>query len=199
MQSDTDGQLNYLKNGNAVIIRRLRESDRNKILDGFDALSELSRYRRFLHNKNELKQSEIDCLFTTPDYRGICFIVLLCKDEQTLAEGRCIGLIQLIELESPSACAEVALVVIDEFHNCGVGKLMLSVIEIQAVKRNMKHMYFYTTSDNQPLAAILKRTGWNISVDREFGSVTYIAKVKRNPAIKTVGGIMNIFTPVHDY
>ena len=199
MKIDTEGKLNYLRNDTAVIVRRLRESDRKKLLDGFGALSQLSRYRRFLHNKNELKQSEIDCLFTTAERRGISFIVFLCNDTQTLEEGRCVGLIQLLELESPGACAEVALVVIDEFHNCGLGKILLGEIEKQAFKRKVQHLYFFTTSDNQPLIAILNRTGWDISIDRELGSVTYIAKVKQNRDFRPVDNSIKTHAPAHDY
>ena len=176
MKINTDRQVNYLKNGTAVILRHLLKSDRRKIQDGFNALSELSRYRRFLHNKSQLDESEYECLFATPEQSGTSLIVLECNDIQTLEEGRCIGLIQMIELEAVNASAEVALVVIDEFHNCGLGKLMLNAIENEAVNRNIQYFYFYTTADNKPLSAILKRTGWDISVDRDNGSVTYITK-----------------------
>ena len=186
MNVKPDRQLNFLKNGTAVITRRLFGTDRDKILDGFEALSQLSRYRRFLHNKNELKQDEIDCLFTLPQRRGVSFIVLECEDTQRLSEGRCIGLIQLIELDSEKGCAEVALVVIDEYHNCGVGKLLLSLIETQALSRNLEQLYFFTAADNQPLNAILKRTGWEMSIDREFGSVTYVVKIRSLPAPRRV-------------
>ena len=177
---NTDKQLDYLRNGAAVITRRLHQSDRKKIRNGFDALSQLSRYRRFLHNKNELKQSEIDCLFATPENQGASFIALECNNTRTLAEGRCIGLIQLIEFVSDKSSAEVALVVIDEFHNCGLAKLLLNTIEKEAANRNICSLYFYSTSDNKPLTAILKRTSWDITVDREFGSVTFITKVVNN-------------------
>ena len=205
MKTSTEKRLNYLKTGAAVIIRRLQESDRCKIQGGFEALSQLSRYRRFLHNKNKLKQSEIDCLFTLPDSRGAAFIVLECIDTLSLAEGRCIGLIQLIKLDSQSTSAEVALVVIDEFHNCGVGKLLLDTIETQAVERKIQHLYFYTTSDNKPLSAILNRTGWDITVDRDFGSVTFITKVApkcqpealKNSYISNDLGNQALTNPIH--
>ena len=179
MNINTDIQVNYLKNGTAVVLRPLLKSDRHKIQDGFDALSDLSRYRRFLHNKSELNEREFECLFATPAQSGTSLIALECNDTRVLEEGRCIGLIQMIELEAVNSSAEVALVVIDEFHNCGLGKLMLKTIEKQAVNRNIQNLYFYTTADNKPLSAMLMRTGWDISVDRDFGSLTYITKVEQ--------------------
>lgn len=156
-------------------------------MDGFDALSQLSRYRRFLHNKNELKQSEIDCLFSLDERYGIAYIVLECENTQSLAEGRCIGLIQLIELENLPDCAEIALVVIDEYQNCGVGKLILFTVETEARKRKIKTFHFHTTSENRPLIAILNRTGWDISVERELGSVTYITKLSQDSGVCSEG------------
>ena len=169
--------IERLNNGKRVVIRRVEDADKDKLYLGFEALSELSRYRRFLCSKNELYEHELECLLAVPEDQGAVIIALEYDLSKPDGQGRCIGLIQLIKEQHNPNSAEVALVVIDEYHNCGLGRLLLNKINAEAKQRQIQTLYFYTLSDNAPLAAILKKTDWNIECQRDFNAVTYIVKL----------------------
>ncbi len=171
--------LEQLNNGKWVIVRRVSDTDKDEILTGFKALSEMSRYRRFLYNKSKLDEQELECLLRVSDDQGVSLIALEVNPSHSGAEGRCIGLIQLIRLPHHDSAAEVALVVIDEYHNCGLGGIFLRKIRAESEQRQIETLYFYTLSENAPLVAMLKKTGWNIQYKRDAQALTLVVDLDK--------------------
>ena len=109
-----------LKNGKSVFIRPLRETDEPLILDLFDKLDLDSIYLRFL---TYLKSLPEDLLFqlTHIDYSNKFAIVAVTNEDNKDA----IIAVARYFYDSEKKTTDFAIVVRDDWQNCGLGKTLL--------------------------------------------------------------------------
>ena len=111
-----------LPDGGIIHLRLIRPDDKKRLADGFHHLSKGSIYFRFLGSKKELTESDL-VYFTEIDYDKHVALAVTISDnggEEIIAVGRYIETEQLDSGRS----AEVALAVVDNHQNRGIGSLL---------------------------------------------------------------------------
>ena len=105
--------------GRQAVLRPLERGDRDRIVAGFERLSEESRYRRFFAPLDQLTDSSLDYL-TDIDHRDHEAIIALDPRSDEL-----LGVARYVRVDPNSDRAEAAVVVADDWQHVGLGRALL--------------------------------------------------------------------------
>ena len=153
-----------LRDGSCVRLRQCHRKDKKLLLRGFDQLSDESRYRRFLAGMPELSDAMVDYL-TEIDHHDHEAIVAL--DEQT---GAGVGVARYVRDPERPAVAEMAVTVIDDWQQRGLGTQLLAVLSARARNEGIKSFTALMLATNREMMELLERLGPVRMLDRELGT-----------------------------
>ncbi len=158
-----------LPDGTTINIRPIRPEDADIEQTFVRALSEESKYFRFMDTLQELTPSML-VRFTQIDYdREMAFIAEVQQDGGELEVGVC----RYISNPDGESC-EFALVVADAWHHRGIGlKLMTTLIDV-ARSKGLKRMEGEVLAGNRAMLGLVERLGFSSKTSAE------------DPAIKEV-------------
>jgi len=142
-----------LKDGTPVVVRPVDASDRQLLEEGFQQLSERSRYQRFFRVIERLRDEELD-FFVNVDHDEHEALGALAEDGQT---G--LGIARYIRLAPHSPAAEVAIVVADDAQGKGVGRVLMDALAERARSNGVQRFVAQTGAGNRPLRRLMERLG----------------------------------------
>lgn len=145
---DAYEELVRLRGGEELSVRLVRPGDRALLLDGFDSLSAESRYRRFFSAKRRLSDAELSFL-TRPDGHQHFALAALTRSGE-----RGLGVARFVRLPGEPAVAEAAVVVRDEAHRRGIGRILLTRLAAAARERGVTHFRSEILASNGPMRAL---------------------------------------------
>lgn len=137
-----------LRDGTAVLLRSIRPSDKHELVAGFERLSPLSRYRRFLGPKSRLTESELHYL-TEVDWEGHAALVAEAPD------GAGLGVARFIRSNGED-WAEAAITVGDAHQGKGIGRVLLERLVVAAVERGIRRFRFDVLGSNAPMLSLIR-------------------------------------------
>jgi len=155
-----------LRDGGKIHTRLIHPDDKKRLIDGFHHLSQQSIYFRFLGSKKELTKNEL-IYFTEIDYdKHIALVATIPKngDEEIIAVGR------YIQTEQPDSrpSAEVALAVVDNHQNRGIGSLLFEKLMLIArLQGHIQQFVAYVFPDNKRMLEIFNHHGFDAHSSRE--------------------------------
>lgn len=150
-----------LLDGTRVVMRPIRREDKAGIADGFDRLSDRSRFMRFLGGVTRLTPTLLARL-TEVDHVDHEAWVAMTLDEP---DHPGIGVARYVRLRDEPDTAEPAITVVDAYQNRGVGSTLLEVISAAARANGVKRFRAYVSVDNYPMLHIMRRLGAHLAVD----------------------------------
>ena len=154
-----------LRDGGKIHIRLIHPDDKQRLVDGFHHLSQQSIYFRFLGSKKELTERDL-VYFTEIDYdKHIALVATIPKngDEEIIAVGRYIQTEQSDSIPS----AEVALAIVDNHQNRGIGSLLFEKLMQVARTQGLTQFEAYVFHDNMRMLEIFKHHAFNVHRSRE--------------------------------
>jgi RimJ/RimL family protein N-acetyltransferase len=134
-----------LSDGQRILLRPVRPSDKRMLLDGFERLSPDSRYARFMAPKSTLTERELRYL-TEVDGRDHFAIGAIRKHLVSKPEG--VGSARFVRLSDQPDTAEPAVTVLDSFHGKGLGSIMLQRLIEAAWERDVRWFCTELLADN---------------------------------------------------
>jgi RimJ/RimL family protein N-acetyltransferase len=141
-----------LRDGSVIHIRPIMPEDRALLEQGFEQLSDESRYKRFLHPIKRLGRRELD-YFTRVDHKD---------HEALIALGphgtEPVGVARYVRLEDPER-AEVAIAVVDAWQGKGVGTVLLHELVERAKAAGVRRFSAICLADNANVIDLLSRLG----------------------------------------
>jgi GNAT superfamily N-acetyltransferase len=146
-------------------VRPIEPGDKARLLEGFERLSEKSRYRRFLAPTPELSESMLRYL-TEVDHRDHEALVALEE-----ATGQGIGVARYVRQEDRPDVAEAAVTVADDWHRRGAGTLLLELLAARAREEGIERFSALVLASNREMLELLEALGPVRVVDREAGTV----------------------------
>ena len=170
-----------LRDGSRVRLRQGHRSDKGLLLRGFERLSPESRYQRFLSARPELSEQMVRCL-TEIDHHDHEAIAAL--DEKT---GEGIAVARYVRNPERSDAAEVAVTVIDDWQQKGLGTFLLEVLGARARAEDIRTFTALMLASNQEMMDVLKALGPVRIVDQEAGTIEIempIPEVGLSPALR---------------
>ncbi len=155
-----------LRDGTEVELRLVRPSDKALMLEGFQGLSDRSRYQRFLAAKPRLNSRELAYLTELDGARHLA-IGALSRD----AEGRehPLGVGRLVVLDDAGRLAEPAVTVVDAAQGKGLGSLLLQRLIAAAGERGVQRFTCDVLASNRAAIAMLREAAEDVEVEIESG------------------------------
>lgn len=144
-----------VKEGLQVTVRDVVPDDGDLIELGFDRLSKRSRFFRFMAAKHRLSDAEVDqfSALNTVDHAAVG---ALCMHEE---EPQPVGIARYVRTNVTSHAAEIAVTVVDAFHNRGIGTLLLGVLAKNACANEISEFLAFVAIENNAMRHLLLELG----------------------------------------
>lgn len=150
-----------LRDGAQVSVRPIVPGDKQGIADGLSRLSSQSRYRRFMAPTDHLSDEHLR-FFTEIDYHHHFAWAAFALDEPGQPG---IGIARYVcDTDNPEI-AEPAVAILDNYHNRGLGTLLLSLLANTALENGVKQFRASLLAENQPMQDLLKQFGAHFQQD----------------------------------
>jgi GNAT superfamily N-acetyltransferase len=140
-----------LRDGATILIRPIEPEDKDAIASGFEKLSPESRYRRFFSPLDRLSNRDLAYL-TEVDHHD--HEALIAHSE----EGAPLGVARYVR-GADAQKAEVAVVVIDEWHGRGVATALLTQLVTRAREEGVRIFTATILADNRDALGLMRHLG----------------------------------------
>ena len=138
-----------LADGTVFVVRPVTPEDRDLIQNGFEHLSERSRYLRFFGPMPTLSRRQLAYL-SQPDQAHHIAVGLLDED-------RPVGIGRWVRFDDDPDSADVAVTVLDSYQGRGAGRILVEVLAAIARHRSVRWMHFDVLAENTSMLALLDR------------------------------------------
>lgn len=156
-----------LRDGARIVVRPIEPEDKGALVEGFEHLSERSRYRRFLTPTLRLTDAQLRYL-TEVDHEN--HEALIAFAEET---GEPIGVARYVRSPDDPEEAEPAVTVVDDWQGRGVGTVLLDAISERGRDAGVKRFVATVLAENRPILALLEHLE-DPAVERVGGGVLRI-------------------------
>jgi RimJ/RimL family protein N-acetyltransferase len=155
-----------LRSGRQVEIRPIRPDDAERLNAAYDALSEQSKYRRFLAAKPRLSESDTRYLVQVDGCNHVALVATAVEDP-----NRIIGVARFVRLPEDPRTAEFAVVVGDPYQREGLGTALLERLADEAIGRGIRQFIATTLADNVAVHRLVARLAGRLARARHLGPV----------------------------
>ena len=164
-----------LEDGARIRLRLLRPDDRQRVAEGFSALSPESRYLRCLRARNDLSPAELhfmtDC--DGQDHLAIAVLRLDARGNETDS----VGLGRFVRCMDDPEAAEIALTVMDDWQGRGIGRLLLARLLAAMGERGYREARGVMHPDNDGMRRLIDGAGTDARRESEDGLIRFAIAV----------------------
>lgn len=154
------------KDGRELELRLIQADDEARLVDFFYALSPESRWRRFHISTDHLDQATVQAkahAYAAVDnwHQEGAVVALYTDPQRAQPSPEIVGVARLARINQSSlgACAEIAMVVRDDFQQQGVGQAILHQLVALAKQMAITQFHADVQADNAPAQRVLKKLG----------------------------------------
>ena len=144
-----------LEDGTTLIIRPIRPEDKPLLLDGFNRLSERSRYFRFFTKLPTLSRDQLHYLTEVDQESHSAWVAGVVEDGHETG----VGVIRWIRLRDDPLTAEMAVTVVDDYQRRGIGRTLFYVAAQEALLKGVKSFFAVVLAENSATIAMLRGMG----------------------------------------
>lgn len=166
-----------LRNGQAVVLRKIREDDKAGILEAFSLLSDDSRYTRFMAAMHDLPEALLDDVVHPVPGRD-CTLAAVAGHA---ASGHLLGGARYVGLPGRDAC-EFAVTVLDGWQSTGLGSLLMRTLIELARAAGFGMMEGYVLSANRGMRGLAHRLGFADTVCPDDPTLRVVTLDLRRPS-----------------
>ena len=143
-----------LDNGKQVLIRPIEAGDKDRLAAGHLALSDESRYRRYLTAKPRLTEAELRYLTEVDGHDHFALVAVLTEDPEQL-----VAVARFVRLRDRPDTAEFAIVVGDDCQGHGLGRVLAEALVAAARDLGIRRFTATVLSENVPAQRLIARMG----------------------------------------
>lgn len=144
-----------IKDNTYLCFKALERDDREKFLDGFKKLSRKSVYHRFFGFMKELSAQQIEDFLNMDKKDHVAWTAFDIVNDDAIG----IGVGRFRRSASNPKEAELALTVIDEYQDKGVGTVLLAIMYYLGIKLDIEVFTGVMLADNSKLIRRFKEMG----------------------------------------
>jgi len=164
-----------LSDGSEVEIRPITPDDKAGLTAGFERLSELSRYRRFLSPTSHLSARELAYLTDVDHHDHEALVAIDPSSRDGLAVARYVR-----SAQNPGE-AEFAVAVADDWQRRGLGTALLRQLAARARAEGITRFTGFVLEDNQPMRGLLQSLGEVQQRDTQDGTLEVWLDIPQDP------------------
>lgn len=144
-----------LRDGTPILLRSIRPSDRERLVEGFARLSPATRYLRFHAVIDHLSDEQLDVLTRVDhvDHEAVVALDPARPDEPG------IGVARYVRDPDDALVAEAAITVADAHRGRGVGTLLLGALAARAHANGIRTFRSYVLDGNTAMLAVFDDLG----------------------------------------
>lgn len=144
-----------LQDGTTLVIRPIRPEDKPLLLDGFNRLSERSRYFRFFTKLSTLSRDQLHYLTEVDQESHSAWVAGVVEDGHETG----VGVIRWIRLRDDPSTAEIAVTVVDDYQRRGIGRTLVYVAAQEALTAGVRNFHAVVLAENRATIAMLRGMG----------------------------------------
>jgi acetyltransferase len=166
-----------MNDGKLVTIRPIRPEDADMEQEFVKAMSDESRYYRFMDTLRELTQTML-VRFTQIDYdREMALVATIADESEDVPEGKelQIGVARYV-LNPDGESVEFALAVGDDWQKCGVGRKLMTALIDTARQKGYRAVVGDVLSSNGKMFGLMTSLGFTIHPHPEDTAVKRVVK-----------------------
>ena len=167
------GERVRLRDGAQIVIRQVEPEDAAQLKVGFEHLSAVSRYRRFLAPVGDLSSNQLSYL-THVDH--VSHEAIAALDTVT---GDGVGIARYVRDPDDARQAEVAIVVADAWQGRGVGTALMERLAARARAAGVERITARMIVGNDAARALIAHAADILSESRLAGTVSLTARLRR--------------------
>jgi GNAT superfamily N-acetyltransferase len=141
-----------LPDGRVVMLRLIRPSDKERLAEGISRMSEESLYSRFMGVRSKFSDSILRYFV---DVDGDNHFALGATTVDAEGNEKGVATARFIRQSSGADIAEMALTVVDEFQELGLGRILFDRLMAAARERGIERFYAEFLSNNRRMRALL--------------------------------------------
>lgn len=180
-----------LRNGQPVVLRKIREDDKAGILEAFALLSDDSRYTRFMAAMHDLPEALLDNVVHPVPGRD-CTLAAVAGDAES---GHLVGGARYVGLPGRDAC-EFAVTVLDGWQSTGLGNLLMRTLIDLARAAGFGTMEGYVLSANRGMRGLAHRLGFADAVCPDDPTLRVVTLDLRHTSPTSPTSPTSLTTPV---
>lgn len=128
--------------------------NKKQISDGLRYLSHESIHNRFLGSKRAFTDKELEYLTVLDGWNHYAMGI---EEREKLKRG--IGIIRMVRSSDIETEAEIAITIIDEYQNMGLGTFLMELMILAAKERKIETLSFTFLPQNDAIIKLIKKTG----------------------------------------
>lgn len=171
-----------LDDGTMLVVRPLTVDDRDLLAEGFDHLSERSRYHRFFSPLHELGEGLLIQL-TDLDYRDRFAWIALSHDGRREVP---VAVARYFRMADRESSAELAVTVVDEYQSRGIGALLVPLVAHTAVANGFERLEGQVLGENLRMLSLLRKLGAHIATPSQ-GAIDFDVDLRALPPLRDTG------------
>lgn len=152
MQIDLLSPFQFIINEKTFFARKIIPSDKSYFEQAFAQLSNESKYLRFSSMPQKLPSKHLKYLTELDDTDHVAWGILDITSEKPVPAG--VG--RFVRLDKNSNTAEMALTVVDAYQSQGLGRILFSILNIEASRRGIQAFEHFVLSENRNVLANLQ-------------------------------------------
>ena len=150
----------HLDDGTRLTVRPLTAGDRPLLQTAFDAFSSRSRYHRFFTPLSQLPSGHLDQLTDLDAVDRFAWAAIAADGDPE----RLVAVARYFRLDDPGT-AEIAVAVIDEFQDRGLGTVMLWALAQRASEMGIRRFEGLVLGENLRMLRLLRKAGAHLQRD----------------------------------
>jgi len=155
-----------LRDGRAVHLRAIRESDEAEFLQAFDRMSPDARYMRFMRAVREPNLERVRKTLASFPGSGIGIVATVPADDGIDIVGSTIFVVG-----SDGTSCEFAINVAADFGGVGLATILMTALIGAATARGLKEIEGFVLAANQPMLRLARRLGFSVAADPDDRSL----------------------------
>lgn len=147
-----------------IKLRPVRISDEPLLKEFYYSLSDQSRYRRFISHRKDMPHERLQDLVVIDYTRDMTILATVGDEEREVVLG-----IGQYGIDEDVHAADVAFAVRDDYHNLGIGSILLSYMTLLAKRQGLLGFTAEVLVENKPMLHVFEKGGFDIHKRVDMG------------------------------
>jgi RimJ/RimL family protein N-acetyltransferase len=158
-----------LRDGTPIVVRAIRQDDRERIIAAFHKLDPETIYTRFFSAKKELSEADLSRIDASDFEHAVVLVATLGDgDDEVIIGG---GAYTVLDRPDGPRTAELSFTVEEDYHGQGLSTMFMALLTEIGRARGVQRFEAEVLAGNVPMIKVFQRSGLPMRTRSEHGVV----------------------------